>query len=188
VNAKSLTIGGALTALAVGIIYQYGEMITPDFLLLSALVVAFVLISYGLSWGATQAYKVLYLNRKTWHKEPIKRKIYRCAIWSASLTMLAFGSAFLLAEDLTVQERVIVSVFWLIACAVVGLSSPLVWTFVFNNLMPRLKQWARGSKTTVIRNEHGKIEKVIDDGKTVMPDEFANENEALDRPSEVPRD
>lgn len=182
-NAKSLTIGGALTALVVGIIYQYGELITDDFLLLAALVLGAMIASYGVSWCATQAYKVLYFKPSDWKKDTVKRKIYRCAMYSGAGTMLLCGSFFLLADGLSNQEKLVVGIFWTLGCIFVGLSSPLVWRFVFDNLMPRFKQWARGSKTLVVRNEQGEVEKVIEDGKTV----FTGEDEALDRPSEAKR-
>lgn len=157
-NARSLTIGGALVLLAVTLIGRLEGLITDEFLILAALVLFFVCLSYVVSWGGTQAYKVLYHKPANWNKEPVKRKIYRCALYSGAGTMLLCGSFFLLADNLTTDEKIVVGVFWLLACAFVGLSSPLVWRFVFENLMPRFKRWAKG------RHEIG--------------------NEALDRPGE----
>lgn len=170
-NAKSLTIGSIILGLLSVWASRAGGLVSDEQLLsallfivnivvLGGVVLTFAAISYGISWGATQAYKMLYLKHGTWHQEAVKRKIYRVAVWAAGLIMLACGSFFLLAGDLTTQEKIVVGVFWLLACAFVGLSSPLVWRFVFENLMPRFKRWAKG------RHETG--------------------NEALDRPSEKP--
>jgi hypothetical protein len=164
-NAKSLTIGAALTTLVVGCILRYQDLITDEFLLLAALVLFFMCVSYGVSWGATQAYKVLYHKRSTWNKDTIKRKIYRCALYNGAGTMLLCGSFFLLADDLTTQEKIVVGIFWLLACAFVGLSSPLVWRWTFDKLLPRFNRYVSGKK-----------------------DNYGNENEAMDRPSEVPRE
>jgi hypothetical protein len=164
-NAKSLTIGGAFTALIAGIIYQYSELVTPEFLLLAALILFFVFLSYGVSWGATQAYKVLYHNRTTWKQEKVRRKIYRCALYSGAGTMLLCGSFFLLADDLTNQEKAVVGVFWLLACLFIGFTSPLVWRWAFGKLLPRFNRYVAGK---------------TDDNEA--------ECEALNRPSEVPRD
>ncbi len=160
-NAKSLTIGGALTALAVGIIYQYGELITPDFLLLAALVLFLIIVSYGLSWSATEAYKRLYHHQVNWKKEHVKRSIYRCALYSGAGSMLLCGSIFLLA-DFDTQQRIVFGVFWTIASLFVGFSSPLVWRWTFDKLLPRFNRFVSGKK---------------DD---------SGENEAMDRPSEKP--
>lgn len=159
-NAKSLTIGGALTTLVVACILRYQNLITDDFLLLAALVLFFICVSYVVSWGATQAYKVLHLKRSTWSKESVKRKIYRFAILSAGLTMLACGSFILLAE-LSNREKFVIGVFWLLACVFVGLTSPFLWRWTFDKLVPRFNRYVSGKSD--------------------------DENEALDRPSEAER-
>jgi hypothetical protein len=164
-NAKSLTIGGAFVLLAVTLIGRFNGLITDDFLIIAAIVVFFACLSYIVSWGATQAYKVLYHKRSTWNKDTIKRKIYRCALYNGAGTMLLCGSFFLLADDLTTQEKIVVGIFWLLACAFVGLSSPLVWRWTFDKLLPRFNRYVSGKK-----------------------DNYGNENEAMDRPSEVPRE
>jgi hypothetical protein len=160
-NVRSLTISGALTAFFVGIIYEYGGLITPNFLLMVALVVSFVLLSYGTSWTITEAYKRLYLHPKDLVKESVRRKIYRCAIWSAGLTMLSCGSLFLLAEGVPVRWQIVVGVFWTLACLLVGFSSPIIWKWTFETLLPRFNRFAAG-------------------------DDNESEAEALNRPSEKP--
>jgi hypothetical protein len=172
-NARNLTVGGILLTM----LSLWGSRVTglvSDEQLLNALylivqiavlgsvVLTFAAISYGVSWSATQAYKVLYLSPSAWGTPKGKRQIYRFAIWSAGLAMLSCGTFFLLAEDLTTRDKVVVSVFWVMLCALVALSSPHLWRFAFENLLPRLRRWARG-------RERG-------------------ENEAMDRPSEVPRE
>jgi hypothetical protein len=160
VNAKSLTIGGALTTLVVACILRYQNLITDDFLLLAALVLFFICVSYVVSWGATQAYKVLYHKRSTWSKENVKRKIYACAIISGMATMLVCGSFFILA-DLTDKEKVVVCIFWGLACTFVGFTSPFLWRWTFDKLVPRFNRYVSGKSD--------------------------DENEALDRPSEAAR-
>jgi hypothetical protein len=161
-NARNLTIGGSLSVLIGGAILRYQDLITDEFLILSALVLFFAAVSYLMSWSATEAYKRLYFKPADWAKPLVKKKIYRCALYSGAGTMLLCGTVFLLADGLTPQERTVVGVFWFLGCVFIGLTSPLLWRFVFDNLMPRLKRWAKG-------RERG-------------------ENEALDRPSEVPRE
>lgn len=161
-NAKSLTIGGALVLLAVTLIGRIEGLIADEFLILSALIIGFACLSYIVSWSVTQAYKVLYYQPRSWTQPQVKRDIYRCAIIIGALTMLACGSFFLLAEDLTSREKVVLSVFWCLACAFVGFTSPFLWRFVFDNVMPRLRRWAKGK------------------------DENELEAEALNRPTEKP--
>lgn len=170
-NAKSLTISGILlTALSVWVTRVTG-LVTDDQLLyalgwaieiavLGSIFLLFAIISYGVSWGATEAYKRLYHHPKRWKEEAVKRKIYRCAIWSGGLTMLSCGTFLLLADALTTEERIVVGVFWILACAFVGLSSPHLWRWTFDKLLPRFNRYVSGKS----------------DG----------ENEALDRPSERP--
>lgn len=161
-NTRNLTIGGALSLLIGGAILRYQELITDDFLILTALVLFFMVVSYGVSWSATQAYKVLNFKPALWSKDTVKRKIYAFSIWSGGLTMLACGSFVLLADNLNRRELAVLTIFWTLACLFVSFTSPFLWRFVFENCLPRLKRWAKG------RNECG--------------------NEALDRPSEVPRE
>ncbi len=168
-NAKSLTIGGILmlalstwASRVTGLVTDEQLLIALNFIiqlgLLGCIVLVFTAVSYGVSWGATEAYKRLYHNRKTWAAESVKRKIYRCALYSGAGTMLLCGSFFLLADDLTNKERLIVGVFWLLACLFIGFTSPLVWRWTFDKLLPRFNRYVSG-KT---------------DG----------ENEAMDRPGE----
>jgi hypothetical protein len=173
-NAKTLGIGGILlTALSIWASRITG-LITDEQLLnafhfivnllvLGSIVLFFAAISYGISWTITEAYKRLYLHQKDWGKENVKRKIYRCAIWSAGFTMLACGSLFLLAEEVPVKWQIVVGVFWTLACVLVGFSSPIVWKWTFETLLPRFNRFVSGNKT------------------------MDNENEALDRPNETPR-
>lgn len=160
-NGRALTIGGALTTLVVACILRYQNLITDDFLLLAALVLFFMIVSYVVSWGATQAYKVLNFKRSTWSKELVKRKIYRCAIWTGGLTMLACGSFILLAEQLSNTEQFVIGVFWLLACVFVGLTSPFLWRWTFDKLVPRFNRFVVGKS-----------------------DEDEDEAEALSRPGE----
>lgn len=172
-NTKTLTIGGALVLLITTWISRVTGLVTDDqllyafwclvdFLILTGIVLFFAAISYGISWGATEAYKRLYHHQKRWKEEAVKRKIYRCAIWSGGLTMLTCGSLFLLAETLTSKEQVVVGIFWSLASAFVGLSSPFLWRWTFDKLLPRFNRFVTGKAT--------------------------GENEAMDRPSEVPRE
>jgi hypothetical protein len=172
-NAKSLTITGALILALTTWISRVTGLVTDEqllialhfivqLLILGSIILFFAAVSYIVSWGATQAYKVMHFRRKTWKHEGVKRKTYRFAIWSGGLAMLICGSFFLLADDLTIQERIVVGVFWLIACVFVGLTSPFLWSWTFDKVVPRFNRYVSGKA----------------DG----------ENEAMDRPSEVPRE
>jgi hypothetical protein len=170
-NAKSLSIGGIILLALSTWASRVTGLVTDDQLLialhfciqltlLGCIILFFAAVSYGVSWGATEAYKRLYHHQKRWKEEGVKRKIYRCALYSGAGTMFLCGSFFLLAEDLTRNEKIVVGVFWLLACAFVGLTSPLVWRWTFDKVLPRFNRYVSG-KT----DERG-------------------ENEAMDRPGD----
>jgi hypothetical protein len=173
VNAKSLTITGALILALTTWISRVTGLVTDEqllialhfivqLLILGSIILFFAAVSYIVSWGATEAYKRLYHQQKRWKEESVKRKIYRCALYSGAGTMLLCGSFFLLAEDLTNKEKYIVGVFWLLACLFIGFTSPLVWRWTFDKVVPRFNRYVSGKTDS--------------------------DNEAMDRPSEVPRE
>ena len=154
-NGKALTIGGILLTAFGAWMSRVTGLVTDEQLLLAlhlavqltllgCIILFFAIVSYGVSWGATQAYKVLYHKRGTWTQVPVLRKIYRCALYSGAGTMLLCGSFFLLAEDLTRSEQIVVGVFWLLACLFIGFTSPLVWRWTFDKLLPRFNRYVSG--------------------------------------------
>jgi hypothetical protein len=165
-NAKSLTIGGALVLLAVTLIGRLNGLITDDRLLYAfwalLAVTLSAVVSYIISWASTDGYKKYNWPPNRWGEQAIKKKIFKVAWVSAGTPMALFGAVILVATT-TGKALIFSGVVWLHFVALVSATSPWLWCFVFDNLMPRLKRWARG-------------------------DDFEGENEAMDRPSEVPRE
>ena len=181
-NAKSLTIGGALVLLAVTLIGRFNGLIT-DYVLLAALVViGCMMASYIISWAATDSYKKYNWAPNRWKEQAIKRKIFKFAWISAGTPMTLFG-AVIMVWNFTGKQLLLGSVVWLHFVALVAVTSPWLWPIMMDSLIPRLKQWARGSKPVIHYDESGNATKATDDGKTV----FTGEDEALDRPSEAKR-
>lgn len=161
-NAKSLTIGGAIVLLLTTWISRVTGLVTDDQLLaaffgLLAVTVS-ASVSYLISWSATSGYKRYHWAPKRWRDQDVKRKIFKCAWWSAGIPMSAFGVV-ILAYAVTGKMLLIGSIIWSVLVALVAFTSPGLRDFVVDNLIPRLKRWAKG------KNECG--------------------HEALDRPSEA---
>lgn len=161
-NAKSLTIGGALVLLACGLIARLEGLISDQALIWAAMISGMVAGSYILSIGGTEWFK-----RRTFSQLQIecindphstgcdkeKRKTYDFAVRSGFISMAACGAIFILLEGADWRMALVIAVFWVFASAIVGVTSPLMWRLFRNRFL-----YAAG------------------------------ENEALDRPSEVPRD
>jgi hypothetical protein len=164
-NTKTLTIGGAIVLLLTTWISRVTGLVTDNQLLFAFFallaVTASAAFSYIISWATTDGYKKYHWPPNRWREQVIKRKIFKCAWWSAGIPMAVFGASILL-WSLTGKMLLIGSVVWSILAVLVAVTSPGLRDFVVDSLIPRLKRWAKG------KNEIG--------------------HEALDRPSEVPRE
>jgi RsiW-degrading membrane proteinase PrsW (M82 family) len=161
-NAKSLTIGGALVLLAVTLIGRFEGLVTDQMLIWAAMIVGMAVASYAFSIGATEYYK-----RRTFSQKQIecindphstgcdkeKRKTHDFAVRSAFLGMVACGVIFVLLEGADWRLAIVIAVFWSFLSAIVGVTAPLVYRLLRKRFLT-----------------------------------VAGENEAMDRPSEVPRD
>jgi ABC-type xylose transport system permease subunit len=161
-NTKSLTIGGALILLAVTLIGRFEGLVTDQMLLWAAMIVGMIFGSYALAIGATEYYK-----RRTFSQKQIecindphstgcdkeKRKTHDFAFRSGFSSMAACGVIFVLLEGAGWRLAIVIAVFWLIGCAIVGVTVPLVYRLVRGRFL-----------------------------------QATGENEALDRPSEVPKE
>lgn len=162
-NAKNLTIGGALVLLTVTLIGRFQGLVTDQALIWIALVAGMIAASYASAIGATEWFKRANFNQATIEcinnphstgcdKE--KRKTYNFAVRAGGFSMAACGVIFILLEGATWKQAIVIAVFWLFVSWIVGVTSPIVWK-LFRNRFLRLAE---------------------------------EENEALDRPSEVPKE
>ncbi len=163
-NAKSLTITGALVLLACTLIGRFEGLITDQVLIWAGLVVGMGIASWAFSIGATEYYK-----RRTFSQIQIecinsqhstgcdkeKRRTYNFAVRSGFVGMVMCGVIFILLEGADWRIAVVIAVFWVFASMIVGVTSPLMWR--------------------IFRNRF-------------LADPNIEESEALNRPSEVPRD
>lgn len=163
-NGKAVGIGGALVLLACTLIGRFEGLITDQALIWAGLVVGMGIASWAFSIGATEYYK-----RRTFSQLQIecinsphsmgcdkeKRRTYNFAVRSGFAGMALNGIIFILLEGATWRHALVIAVFWLHACAIVGVISPLMWR--------------------IFRNRF-------------LTDPNIEESEALNRPSEVPRD
>lgn len=161
-NAKTLTIGGALVLLAVTLIGRLEGLISDQILIWAAMIMVMVAGSYALSIGGTEWFK-----RRSFSQKQIdcindphspgcdreKRQTYNVAVRSGFASMFLCGVIFILLEGADWKIAVVIAVFWLFGSAIIAVTSPLVWR-LFRNRFLRLAE--------------------------------ENENEALDRPSEKP--
>jgi hypothetical protein len=163
-NARNLTIGGAVVLCLTTWITRVTGLVTDDQLLYLfwALLIVFgsMTVSYGISWAATDGYKKYNWKPHRWRDQPIKKKIFKFAWWSGGIAMFACGFFALILTSTGVLLAVY-SFGWLILCVFVAFTSPWLWSFVFENLIPRMKRRAR------VRDEA--------------------EAEAMSRPNEIPR-
>lgn len=185
-NVKSLTIGGALVLLAVTLIGRVNGLVTDDQLICAFWAIVAVTVSasvsYLISWAATDGYKKYNWPPNRWKDQTVKRKIFKFAWWSAGVPMSMFG-AVVLIWSVTGKLLLIGSIGWLLLTACVAVTSPWLWAFVMDSLLPRLKRYARGEGPTIHRDEHGEIQKVSENGKTVL--DFQNEMETeMHRPAD----
>jgi hypothetical protein len=185
-NAKSLTIGGAVVLLLTTWLSRVTGLVTDDQLLFAFFALLSVTLSaalsYLISWSVTGGYKKYNWPPNRWKEQAIKRKVFKVAWFTGGGFMAAFGSIVLICAT-TGKMLAVYAIVWTILSVMVGATSPGLWSFVFDNVLPRLKQWARGSKPVIHYDESGNVTKATDDGKTV----FTGENEALDRESEAKR-
>lgn len=161
-NAKALGIGGALVLLAVTLIGRFEGLVTDQMLFWAAMIVGMAAGSYALAIGATEYYK-----RRTFSQKQIecindphstgcdkeKRRTHDFAVRSGFSSMAACGVIFVLLEGAGWRLAIVIAVFWLLGCVIVGVTTPLIYRLFRNRFL----------KST-------------------------GENEAMDRPSEVPRD
>jgi len=164
-NTKTLTIGGILLTALGAWVSRITGLVSDAQLLYAFFALSVVTlsasISYIISWTATDGYKKYNWPPNRWKEQAIKRKIFKCAWWSGGGSMVSCGTVVLICAA-TGKLLLVYSIIWLILSVMVGATSPGLRDFFVDNLIQRLKRWAKG------RNEIG--------------------NEALDRPSEVPRD
>jgi len=143
---KPLTVGGVFVAALGTVVFAFADFFAQNIhiVIWATGIVGSVVLSYLTSWSATEAYKRLHFSPHAWKTGPVKRKIYRCAMYSGAGCMLACGTIFLLLSSLTWQMIVVISVLWCLGSALIGMSSPLLWRWVFDLIIPKLNEWITG--------------------------------------------
>lgn len=143
----TIGIGGAVTLLLTTWISRVTGLVTDDQIIFAFFAGLAVTLSAGLSyiisWAATDNYKKYNWPPNRWKEQAIKRRIFKFAWWSAGTPMVLLGAAILTFS--TTGKLLIVGIMvWSILAACVAATSPWLWCFVFDNLLPRLRRWARG--------------------------------------------
>ena len=131
---KQWTLAGALASIGGGIVWLHSIGALPaGFLYWAVIVTLLIVLSYGVSWGITEARKRLCIPRP-WDSPENRRVIYRTAMLWAALPAGSAAAGIGLTHDVPVWGWFIVP--WLVA--LLAVSSPWVWTLVFEVWWPRL--------------------------------------------------
>lgn len=152
---RATTIPAGLLAVGIGIIYTIGERLMANEQLLDiiAVVAAMSSVAVALAWGYVEWYKrgefdpevVQAIARPYRGKglDPHARErnlVYRRAVAAGFCANLATGVVFLLLENATVRDLIVVGVGWGIWSAVIGFATPWLWRIVFYHCRPSRKQ------------------------------------------------
>lgn len=133
---KQWTWAGAFGGLAGAVVWLHSIGALPaGFLYWAVIVVMIMALSYGISWGVTEAIKRQRIP-KPWDTNGNKKRIYRLAMIWAALPAASAAAGIALTHDVPPW-------YWLMTPWVVGLlavSSPWVWRLVFEVLWPRGEQ------------------------------------------------
>lgn len=135
-NSTNLKIGGAAASLAVLLIGRLNGLITDQMLLWAAIIFGLAVASSAFSIGATEWFK-----RRKFSQAQIecindphsvgcdkeKRKTHDFAVRSGACAMFLCGVIFVKFQAPDWQTGIVIGVFWLILCGIVGVTSPLLW-------------------------------------------------------------
>lgn len=139
-NKTTLTLGGTLTALTPLSMWAYQSgVVTTVGIRYAMLVTGLALLSLVISWGATEAYKRLFVL-ESWSSPVGRRRIYACALITGAGAMLLCGVVFLVLVEFTWQTATFIGVMWLLASIALGVSSPFVWKLAFEYVLPKVKR------------------------------------------------
>jgi hypothetical protein len=140
VNKTTLTLGGLIAALTPLAMWAYQSgVVTTAGIRYAMLIAGLSLLSLVISWGATEAYKRLFVL-ESWSSPTGKRRIYACALLTGAGAMLLCGVVFLVLVEFTWQTATLIGVMWTLVSIALGVSSPFVWKLAFELLLPRLKR------------------------------------------------
>jgi hypothetical protein len=139
VNKTTLTLTGLIAALTPLAMWAYQSgVVTTVGIRYAMLVTGLALLSLVISWGATEAYKRLFVL-ESWSSPAGKRRIYACALLTGAGAMLLCGVVFLVLVEFTWQTAAFIGVMWTLASVALGVSSPFLWRVAFEWLLPKLK-------------------------------------------------
>lgn len=148
-NLKRMGIGAAAALCLTTWISRVTGLVTDDQLLYVfwalVIVAGSMIVSYGISWTATDGYKRYHWAPDRWKDQKVKKRIFKCAWWSGGVSMFACG-CFALLLTTTGMRLAIFSFGWLILCFFVAFTSPWLWAFTNDNFLPRLKRMVRGKR------------------------------------------
>lgn len=156
---KSLTISGAILLVITSAITA---IFTPEVMLWVFVIVGADVAAMVLSWSATEYYKRIHVATK-WTQDPVtdrirpkltieqRNKVYqfaiRCgiAVTEAAGVVLLLLSMFLwdvinFADPRFWATMFVMFVCWQINSAIVGFSSPHVWVWTFDHLLPKINK------------------------------------------------
>ncbi len=145
----------ALVAFGTALVTALGKTILENEELISllALVAGMAAVAVALTWGYMEWWKrgqfdpaVLLAVNKPYRGtglDPHARErnlIYNRAVAAGFFANLATGVVFLLIENATVKELVVIGFGWLVWSAVIGFSVPWLWRIVFYHMRPSRKR------------------------------------------------
>lgn len=155
---RSGIVASALAALLTTVITRYQSIINDAILSWILIGAGAALTSLAISWGATQAFKFLFVDvdlstppsngtltslddiqaaRERWLAavRRAKRGIYVCAMICCLVPSLSLG-VILLLLNITSEARVVYSIVWATGSIMVSFGSPWLWKIVFQVLVP----------------------------------------------------
>lgn len=130
------TLAGVLASIGGAVVWLHSVGALPaGFLYWSVVTLLIIVLTYGVSWGLTEARKRLCIPRP-WDSPENQRRIYRTAMLTAALPSGSAAIGIGLTHPVPMWGWFIVP--WLVL--LLAVSSPWVWRLVFEVWWPRINK------------------------------------------------
>lgn len=150
ISSGNVGIASASAILIGTLIGRLNGIITDQHILTALVIMAATCFSYLFSWAFADGYKNYMWPKDKWKELEVKQKIY-VAAWLSGTGMMMFVGAALLFTTRDPKIWAYASLAWVALSVFVGVTSSWVWSFVFDNALPRFALWVRGKKMAITR-------------------------------------
>lgn len=151
---RATTIPAGLVAVGITIIYALGDRLMKNEALMDiiGIVATMSAVAVAFAWGYVEWYKrgefapdVLQAIAKPYRGKSLdphareRNLVYRRAVAAGFWANLSTGVVFLLLENASTKDWIVVGVGWGIWSAVIGFATPWLWRIVFYHCRPSRK-------------------------------------------------